>query len=248
MGKYGSDKVGFFLIGGYDALGVQTGFTEKVSAATEDGLTLGVAWAVNLYTGLRMAELSQEGFYDDGVNSFHEQLSGGIGLSRVACYTVEGNTSGKNFIGLAGALQADYERQLSLGALHKAKASYKVTGKYEQGKIVRPLASASASGNTTGNAIDLGASSPNGGAGYLQVTDLSTAAVAAMTVTLRHSADNVTFTDWASFTNVSTAPSAERISSTAALQRYVAAKWEGSSGAGGSTNFRFLVGIAKAEA
>jgi hypothetical protein len=58
-----------------------------------------------------------------------------------------------------------------------------------------------------------------------------------------HSADNLTFASHQGFASVtSTNPSAQRISSTAPIQRYVAARWTG--GTGFPTSAVFFVGFS----
>jgi hypothetical protein len=227
VARFGSDDVGFFLVGGYNLLGTLTQFQDKVAAITEESHTLGDAWTENAAVGVKSWEMSQEGFYDDDTLSVHDALEGAQGASWVLCYNVEGNTSGEEFVGISGALQLDYERIVSRNELHKARAEYRLgAGVYEPGRIIRPLAGASATGNTTAAAIDFGASNITG-----------------LQVDIMHSADNLTFASHQGFASVtSTNPSAQRISSTAPIQRYVAARWTG--GTGFPTSAVFFVGFS----
>lgn len=247
MSIYGSDKVGFFLLGGYNLVGTLTQFTDKLEAVTEETHTLGDSWREQAGVGVRHAEITQSGFYSDGANSAHEALMAGLGTSaRVLCYTLEGNTTGKNFIGWEGAQQIDYTRVHTREELHKAEAVYRSNGRVEQGKILYPLTSAGTSGgNTTANGMDGTASSTAGGIGYLQITALTESTATGFAVDIMHSADNLTFTSYIGFA-LASGPTAERKSSTVALQRYTAVKWAGAT----ATNpaHTFFVGLVRATA
>ena len=246
MAKYGSDKAQLALINGYDILSSLTSWTDKREAKIEETHTLGDSWVEQTYTGVRSAEWTQEGFYDDGVNSAHEALSANLSTSKVLVFGVEGNTTGKEFVGFTGALQIDYERIVSRGELHKAKATYKGNGQVDQGKILHPLQGRTASGNTTAGAIDFGTSNVSGGAGYFQLTSFSSGAgTTALLAKIMDSPDNLTFTSRMAFTAASAAPLAERKSTTVAWQRYAAVKWSGASGDGAPASCIFFVGLAR---
>jgi hypothetical protein len=247
MAKYGSADVGIFAIAGFDLLGVLTQFTDTHEAITVETHTLGDAWVEHTAVGVARRTLTQQGFYDDGVLSAHEAMSSNLATDKVLCYGLEGNTSGKAFVGWSGALEVNYERLAAVGDLVKANAEYRNgNGVVEQGRIIRPMAGATASGNTTAAAIDFTASNTSGAAAYLQVISFSSGAGAtALAVDLMHSADNLTFTSYAGFTNVSAAPAAQRVVSTAPIQRYAAAKWQGASGAGAPASAIFFVGLAR---
>ena len=243
MSRYGSDKAGPFLVGGYDLLGYQTQINQKISAKIEETHTLGDSWVEVSYVGIKELEMSQEGFYDDGVGSNHEALSTMLGTTAVMCFGVEGNTTNKQFLGFDGVLESDYERILSRGDLTKAKATYKGAGKVTQGHIAHPLTTRTASGNTTGNSIDRSASNTSGADAYLQVTAFTAGGSAtALVIDIMHSADNLTFSSWGSFTNTTFAPRAEVKSSTAKIERYRAVKWNGNTSFPASVTF--FVGIA----
>lgn len=245
MAKFGSDQAQLFVLGGFDVLGSLTQFADKLEGITEPTHTLGDAWVEHSYVGLQRWEMTQEGFYDDGVGSVHEALSTGPGTTRVLVYGVEGNTSGKNFVGVQGAVQVDYERIIPLGELHKAKAQYRSNGVVEQGKIIRPLAGAVATGNTTNGAIDFTVSS-SGGVGYLFITSLVGATATGLQVDIMHSADNLTFTSFIGFNAVTaTAPNsswAQRVSASGNVNRYIAARWQ--AGTGFPTSAIFGVGFS----
>ena len=230
MSNFGSDQVAFFLIGGRQLVGALTKFSDKQMAILEDKTTLGTSWKAAAYVGVRGVEISQEGFYDDVADGQHAAMSTGPGISRVLCYTVEGSATGAEFVGLTGAIQVDYERQVAIEELHKAKAMYRGVGAREQGVTIRTYSPVTSTAATTGGAVDNGASNTSGGAGYVQLT--SFAGATQITPRLLDSPDNITYSALVTFasTTAGAAPSAERKAIAGAIQRYVAYDASGASG------------------
>ena len=246
MTNYGQPDA-WVLLGGYNLTGTLTQFTHKQEAVLEQSDCLGDSWLEHSWTGMKSAELTQEGFYDDAALSQHAAAEAKLATGSVLCHGVEGQTTGKNFTGWSGALQINYERVVSRGELHKANAEYRNQGLVEQGRILRPLSGATASGNTTGNSIDFTASNTSGGAAYFQLTSFSSGAgTTALKVEVLHSADNLTFTTWNSFTPATMAPLAERVASTAKLERYAGIRFQGTTGGGGfPASAIFFVGLVR---
>lgn len=244
MAKYGSDKVAFLLIDGYSVLGVTTTLTDNVEAILVDTTVLGSSWAEQGSTGIRKGELTQEGFYDDATNSSNAALVSTVGTSRVLNYGVEGNTIGKALVGWNGALQVKYGRVASRGELHRANATYTTAGAVEQGVILQSVVTKVANGNSQASSVDNAASSASGGAGYLQVTAISLGGYTALVSKIQHSADNVTFTDLLTFTNTSSAPSAERKTVAGTVNRYLAANWAWL-GSGSNPSATFMFGFVR---
>lgn len=245
MAKWGSDD-GFVLIDGYDLAGVSTDLEDSVEAMTEDEMGIGDSWPEPAYVGLKQWGLTQNGFYDDAANSMNAALVSSTGAARVSCWGREGNTVGKKFTGAAGATQVDYRRVISRGALHKGNASYQGSGQVDEGVILHELSAETADGDTEGaDSVDNGASSANGGAGYLQVTALSLGGHTNLTAKVRHSADDITYADLITFTAVTAAPAAERKTVAGTVNRYLATSWD-FTGAGSGPTGTFLIGFARA--
>jgi len=249
VAKYGSPQAAPFLIGGYSLVGYLTNFTHKHEALTEESHTLGSSWVENAHTGVKRWELSQEGFYDDASGGVHQALEAGLGASaRILCWGVEGNTAGAEFVG-ASALEIDYERIIGRNELHKIRASFRGSSAQRDGLILRAYGGATASGNSTAAAVDFGASATNGGVAFLQIGSLHLdgGSATGFDVDVLHSADNLTFTSWAGFARVTAtgtpAAAAQRISSTATLQRYAAVRWAPNASA--LTSAQFFVGLAR---
>ncbi len=229
MAKYGGDDVGFLLFGGYDLKSNMTDFTENTEAVLEETHTLGDSWVEQEYVGLRRADLSLNGFYDDAALKSVEALATRMGTQRVLSYGLEGNTVGANFVGFAGAMQANVSRVAARGAVHKLNTQLQGSGAVENGKVVKALgAIAPGTGNTQTTPIDGGASA-TGGAGYFHINALVLDTATGLIGWIRHSSDDVTYANVITFTRAtSTAvvPGAERVASTAMIERYTAFAWE----------------------
>ena len=243
MAKYSSADVGFYLVGGYDVLGYQTTITVKKEKLTEETHVLGDAWIEHDVVKLQKAQIAQDGFYDDVSDGNNDALLANVGTANVLCLGGEGNTIGKQFIGFAGALQADYERIVSRGAFHKAKAMHEGVGAVEEAVVLHTHSTeTAASGNTESTPHDNGASSANGGSGYLQVSALTLGGYTSVTVKVRHSTDNVTYADLITFTVVTAAKIAERKAVAGTINRYTASSWA-FNGAGSGQSVKLMAGV-----
>ena len=241
MARYGSADVGFVLFGGYDIRGTLTEIDTEREVVLEDTTTLGVADGTWAPVGLKRGAMSQRGFWDDATNSVHDML---VGLAqRIACIGVEGNTFGKKFTGWAGAITTKYRRLASKGALHKAEADYQVTGIVEEGIILHIDQSESAD-PFTGTGHDDAAGTAQGGSGYLQVNGLTLGGFTNWIGKVRDSVDNVTYTDLITFTAVTAAPAAQRLTVAGVVKRWT--RTEGDfTGAGSGQSVRFMMGFVR---
>lgn len=158
MTMYGSDSVGFFLVGGYELKGVITELEGPfISSATEDSNGLGTQWPVPLATGMRSAELKQNGFFDDATNSIHAAMKNQQDVQRVFAVALHGNVAGKLMDFGAGGMASKYTRVSGRGTLHKAVAEYRISGAiYQDGVILKALGSVAVDGDTQGAPIDNG--------------------------------------------------------------------------------------------
>jgi hypothetical protein len=150
MAKRASVDVAFFLVDGLSLLGYVTNLSDGKEALTEDTKPLGQAWPAPAPTGDKQAEFGQNGWYDDASNGTNGAFSGQQGVNRVLCFGVSGNTAGQPFAGYVGIYASKYTRVVSKGALHKANASYAITGAAEDGVILHPLGAETAAGNSEG--------------------------------------------------------------------------------------------------
>lgn len=88
------------------------------------------------------------------------------------------------------------------------------------------------------------AKTKSGGAGYLQVEDLTLGGYTDVLVTLRDSTDNVVFADLGVFTAVTVARTAERIEAAGDVERYLAVSHD-FRGAGAGASIKYFAGFAR---
>src|SRR5690349_13210563 len=128
MTTYGSDEVGFFLLGGFDLLGVSTELSDLSEALVEDTTTLGVGWDLAENTGGKRWEIEQTGFFNDATGSVHDALVAAHGVARVGALAYAGNVLARPFVGLAGVLEATYRRVAKRNERTKANGTYRGSG------------------------------------------------------------------------------------------------------------------------
>lgn len=245
MAKYSRKDVAFLLFDGYDIVGLSQTLGDSREAILREVTGLGDTWPEHDDTGLRRGEFSTDGFYDDATGATNELLSGQAGVSRIVCYGLEGNTIGRKFTGLAGALTGKYVRTAQLAEFHRARGEWMVSGQVDEGVILHELSAETADGNTEGaESVDSGASSAAGGAGYLQVSAITLDTATNLVVKIRHSADDITYADLITFTAV-TARGAERKTVAGTVNQHLATSWAWTGGAGAGSTATFLVGFAR---
>ena len=239
--RYGSDQVGFVLLGGRDILGTLTDLDHDRMAVLEETTVLGVADESHAKVGVNRGSLKQRGFYDDAADSVNDAL---VTLAQsVMTIGLEGNTLGKQFTGWAGAIVAQYRRIASGAALHKADGDYQVTGKVEDGTILHTHKTETADPFTE-TSDDNAASSANGGAGYLQVSALALGGFTNIVVKIRDSTDDIAFADLITFTAVTAAPAAERKTVAGTINRYTRVEHD-FTGAGGGQSVKYMAGLVR---
>jgi hypothetical protein len=243
MARY-SSKDCILLLDGFNVMGRSTELTSSVEAVTEESTPYGAEWEEHFYVGINRAEISQNGFYDDASASINEALNEKQGESRILCFGFEGNTIGKQFAGVEGAMQTNFERVASMGELHKANASYNGNGEVEDGRIIHALVEREADGDTESSSVDNGAESTDGAYLYLQVPALTLGGYDDITITVRDSADGSSWADLESFTAVTAAQTVERIFKSGTIRRYLAVSWE-FTGVGSDPSATFFVGVVR---
>lgn len=227
MSKYGSSSFSVLLADGYNLLGAKVkNVTYEREALMELTHGLGDGFEASTPTGMQRANLTQDGaFFDDTTNSMHDAMKRSQQTSRILCMAAAGNVIGRFFWGIQGVYAMAYGVLGAVGALTKANAKYTVSGQLDEGKILQEWATRTDDWNTAleGNSVDNGASSANGGVGYLQVSGFS--GPNALTVKIRHAADGggsgATWVDLVTFVAVSGAQTAQRIAAVGTVNRYL---------------------------
>jgi hypothetical protein len=245
MAKRGSNEVGLLLVDGYDLLGVTTTLTDNIEAVLEEVTVFGEDWAKQAYTGLKSAEISQEGFYDDASHSSNAALAGQSGVNRILCYGIEGNTIGQKFIAYSGALQTNYSRIASRGEIHRANANYQGSGSVEEGKILANHAIREAANDTTGTPVSRAAQTTGGGAAYLQVSALDLDGATNTIIKVLHSTDLLAWDDLVTFDAVTAAPAVQRKVVTGTVRKHLAVSWAYTGGMDPEPVIKFMVGFKR---
>lgn len=173
MAKYGSDDVKL-LIAGYDLSGVTGELMAKVERLTEETHGFGDTWTEVELVGLRRAEFEHKGWYTDGAAGSNAALVSLAGTSRVGMALFEGDAKGQAFMGFSGLVQADFERIVSLGKLHRANAKHAVDGAVEHGRILTATATRTTTANSDADSLD--------GSGHQNTIPITSSSVANPTV------------------------------------------------------------------
>lgn len=213
--KYGSSSFSTFLVDGTSLLAHKLqGVTHKVESITEKTDGLGDTSEAHSPVNMAKASLTQDGaFFDDAAGGMHALLKAGSSVERQIVFSVDGLT----FTGSQGQLVTAYEVIAKIAGLSKANASYQVTGDVDDTGVI--LQNAAQTIDWTGTAVDNTASTPDGGAGYLQVTAF--AGLTGFVGLIESSPDNAAWSTLITFTNVTAAPAAQRIAFVGVVPRYL---------------------------
>lgn len=244
MAKYGSDDA-FILVDGYDLTGFSTELTDTKEAQLEETHTLGDAWVENAYVGVKSANIQQSAFYDDAALATSAALVSSVGSTRVLSYGIEGNAIGKKMVCYQGAVQTNVSRVATRGELHKVNVQYQGSGQVSETIILHELSTETADGDTEAESYDGSAQSSAGGVAFLQVTALTLGGYDDVTITVIDDADNSgSFGSLVAFTDVSTAPTAQRVTVAGTVERYLAVSWT-FNGTGSDPSISFIVGFER---
>lgn len=179
--------------------------------------------------GLADGTMSVSGMFDGDTGAVDETIEAALGAEAPGYTTIapEGLTLGKASYSCQ-ARKTSYEISSPVGDVVATSLSIQADGGIDRGLLLAAASAVTSSG--TGTAQDNGASSANGGVGYLHVT--TNTRNGSTTFKVQHSADNITFADLITFTAVSSSTTgSEKIAVTGTVNQYVRA----SHAPGGST-------------
>ena len=227
MAKYGPVSA-FILVGGKNLTGDTFGLVDRIETVAEETHALGDSWEEHIPVGLSRVVLEAPGgIYDDGDVGMIAAFRGQGATLQLVSYGVEGNTIGQDAVLLNGTYAMSFERIAARDGLTKADARHTITGEYLRGVILHEIAAETAASGDTESAesVDNSASSADGATADLHVPALALGGYTDVTVKVRHSTDDISFSDLIVFTNVSTAGSAERKTVAGTINRYLAMSW-----------------------
>jgi hypothetical protein len=257
MALYSSKDVGFFLLGGYNMLGATSKFDDTVELSLTETPVLGQADEGWWSSGAKKTTIEQEGYFDDSTGSIHEAL---VGLSNVALpltFATHGNINGARCDIYQSVQRVGYDVQVAVPEVTKAKGRYGCWYGKKYSTIVHALGTETTAGNTDGPGgafVDLGVAGggTNGGAVVFHVTAVGGGTPPTnVTLKLRHSTTSGSgYADKATTAAITAASipatSAEYVTFTGTLNRYLSVAWSYSGGVTPSVTFAAAVYVAPA--
>lgn len=186
MSKYASPSFSI-LVDGYDLTPV---LVESESASheilTQPTAPFGTESEEHTPVGVSRDTLGVGGgIFDQAVDPLHHGRipDGGVGVSRIVCFTQEGQTAGQSFTGYEGAYSQQSTALMSNGKLTKANVRYQPSGQSDRGVILQPLASKTADWNTESTPYDI-ADDP--GSRHIDIVSVSQANPSVVTTVGNH--------------------------------------------------------------
>ena len=184
-------------------------------------------------TGLRDGTMSAAGMFDGSQGAIDATLSSVIGATAadVVTFAPDGPVAGRRSYS-AAARQTSYEVSSPVSDVVTANLEVQATDGVDTGVLLAAKATITTSGE--GSSVDEGASSSDGAVAYLHVTSNTMDGATAFKV--QDSADNVTFVDLITFTNLSaSATGGQKVAVTGAVDRYVRASHDPGASSGSVT-------------
>lgn len=191
-GKFGSASFFGFLDGISIAAWKVKNFAYKVMSETEDTTGLGDSWREHTPTGVGSLTITQgEALFDTtATTGAHTVLSAAPptspqAASKVLCVGFGSDAAGEPFVGAAGAFVSSYEAAGVVGGIQKANATFTMTGRFEPGQIVQPLATKTGdwNGDTDNTEVDFALFS---GQRVIPITSATKANPCVVTTTVPH--------------------------------------------------------------
>ena len=240
MTTYGSDAAAWFYVDGYQVAGVVTHLEDSEEAAAEDNGGLGENVGRVGFVGETSAEVQHDGFFDDAAASVIAALDpaggGALGAQHTLLYAIAGNAIGRSCVLARGALEANFKKLVERSKFTKANCAYKVNTSLDTARVVLHRVARTSAGNSDATSVDNGAASANGGVAVLEVDALALGGYTNLAVTMRDSADNVTFAAIAggsAFPLVTVVNTSAVLTIAGAIRRYASAAWAyGGAGSG----------------
>lgn len=168
--------------------------------------------------------ITLDGYFDESTGATHDAIKTVGTDGQVLVTAALGNNATPTLGDITASLMAEqftYDVNPDLKGLIAANATFKAKGKIIEYGILLADVTVTANGNQS--SVDNGASSANGGVGYLHILGLS--AGDTITGKVQHSTDNAAWSDLITFTLDGSALDAERIEVSGTVNRYVRASY-----------------------
>jgi len=221
--KHGSNARVY--VNGYDLSAYLKNFSISGEAETHDVTTF-TATAKSYIAGLKDATLSADGVFDGDTSGIDEIMQAALGQdASIWTYFPQGEVAVEDAGYGFDAIETSYEVETPVDDVAAISAEAQSKTGLERVLTFHPLGEEATSGNST--SIDNGVSTANGGVAYLQVTGLAGTSPT-LDITIQHSDDDGATDAWSAvctFTQVTSANTAQRITATGTIKRYVRAVW-----------------------
>lgn len=179
---------------------------------------------------IKSGSVEASGFYDsivtDDTDMLDYALSAAVNNQSAVTDQLLYFPYGANTLADRGIAFQGYVDKYDIGSPNDAMTdiSMSMTGCHGREPVLLLAARAARTDSFTGSSIDNGASSANGGAGFLQVFDWTSGSVP---VLIEHSTDNSVWSTLITFTAVGADHAKERIAVTGTVNRYIRASANG---------------------
>lgn len=210
-------------VNGYDLSGYLKSAAVNAGREMYDSTTLGDTDR-EYVGGLGDATFSADGLFeaDSAAPKIDDILAAALDLaaSVILTHLPYGDGLGNRGVGIDGD-EATYDISSPVDDLVSVTVEVQSSVGAEPIKVLHPHGAETITGNGTG--VDNGASSSDGGSGYLQVTAHDrTDGNETADIKVQHSVDDVTYADLITFTQIASAtPQAQRVAVTGTVNRYV---------------------------
>lgn len=221
------------LVNAYDLSAYLNSIDSVSTADTAEVSTFGVSSKAYV-AGMRDATVSLGGFYDGGAGAVDAVLSAAIASTSLVTVCPQGAAAIGNRAQLMQSIETSYGVSATVGDAVTVSMEGQVTEGMTYGVVLADLTARTATGNTTSQ--DNSASSANGYVAHLHCTAFAGTNI---TIKIQHSADNSTWVDLVSFTQL-TATGSERKTATGTVNRYLRVNI-----AGTFTSATFAVALAR---
>jgi len=251
MSTYGSGDVAWVYLDGYQVAGDVISLEDEQVAQTENNTGLGVKVTSNAFNGVVDVTILLVGFFNDvaaGIVVALDPTAGGaLGAQHTALYAIAGDVIGSSCILARGALQSQVKKLLSSPGLTKLNAKFNVQQALLSGRVILNRVARTTAANSDATSVNNLASSANGGTALLVVDTLVLGGYTNLAVTMRDSADNVSFLPIAggsAFTVVTLANTAVSLAISGIIRQYTSAAWAWG-GAGSSQSWTGVVALVR---
>ena len=247
MAKYGSAHVGVVLVDGYDLLPskIESMVGPKVTSIFEQTDGLGDEWEEHLAVGVRRAELSQSGWWDEDTGAINEAFVGQQDVERVVCIGLNGGARGKLFTGIRGAFGGEYERLAARNALVKANVTYQINGEVDDDVVIAIAHSEQAADFVSPAVAEATAATNNGLLAYLHIGALDLGGHTGLKIVVQHAPTaNGTWADKLVVSTVTAGRIGRYVSGTLAVNKFLRIKGD-FEGSGNNPSADIFVGVKR---